>query len=75
VSVSARLLLSDLPCARGTFRNGAVYCPINSSEHTAQIWKKSYEAAPSLEPPKPKSWADVPRQLKQIYEQLLNSLA
>ena len=68
------LLLADLPWARGTFGNGANYCPVTkSSEQTAAALRGFYDAAPSLNPPpKPASWEDVARQLKAIYEGVLN---
>jgi glycosyltransferase involved in cell wall biosynthesis len=69
------LLLSDLPWARSTFGNTANYCPLtNSVETTAQILRKFYDAAPSLQPPpKPATWDEVARQLKEIYARLLST--
>jgi glycosyltransferase involved in cell wall biosynthesis len=66
------LLLSDLPWARSTFGEHAAYCPIAGPERTAGFLRKFYDAAPSLEPPpKPAAWSDVARQLKAIYEEVL----
>jgi len=68
------LLLGDLPWARGAFGENASYCPIASAEHTAQILKIFYDAAPQLpSPQKPASWEDVARQLEKIYERALNT--
>ena len=68
------LLLSDLPWARTYFKEDAVYCPISSASATAQHLRQFYDAAPGLKPPpKPPTWLDVARQLKAIYESLLNS--
>lgn len=66
------LLLSDLPWARSTFGNDANYCPITSTGQTSEILKKFYDAAPQLPPPpKPATWGDIARQLKKIYEQIM----
>jgi glycosyltransferase involved in cell wall biosynthesis len=68
------LLLSDLPWARATFENAATYCPVTKSvEATAQALRAFYDAAPSLPlPPKPPAWNEIGRQLKTIYERVLN---
>ena len=68
------LLLSDLPWARSTFANAATYCPLTESvETTAMALRKFYDAAPSLPlPPKPPTWNEIGRQLKMIYERVLN---
>jgi glycosyltransferase involved in cell wall biosynthesis len=68
------LLLSDLPWARSTFGGNAVYCPIAGPRRTADVLRKFYDAAPSLKPPpKPAAWSEVARQLKAIYERVLNA--
>jgi len=68
------LLLSDLPWARGTFGENASYCPIAATESTGQVLKKFYADAPQLPPPpKPATWDAVARQLKIIYERVLNT--
>src|SRR5439155_8394497 len=67
------LLLSDLPCARAVFGQNVTYCPIASPRKTAQVLRKFYDQAPGLKPPpKPLTWPQVARQLKSIYESLLN---
>ena len=68
------LLLSDLPWARDVFANHAVYCSVrNSVSETAAVLRKFYAAAPNLPAtPPPASWTDVGRQLKGIYQSLLN---
>jgi glycosyltransferase involved in cell wall biosynthesis len=68
------LLLSDLPWARTTFENAATYCPVTKSvETTACALRKFYDAAPNLPlPPKPPTWNEIGRQLKTIYERILN---
>jgi glycosyltransferase involved in cell wall biosynthesis len=68
------LLLSDLQWARTTFENSATYCPLTkSAEITANALRKFYDAAPNLPlPPKPPTWNEIGRQLKTIYEQVLN---
>jgi glycosyltransferase involved in cell wall biosynthesis len=69
------LLLSDLPWARSTFEDAVTYCPLtNSVESTARALRTFYDAAPNLPlPPKPPTWNEIGRQLKTIYEQVLNS--
>jgi len=69
------LLLGDLPWARGTFGNAATYCPLTKSAGTtAKVLREFYNAAPNLPaPPKPVSWTEIGRQLKKIYEQVLNA--
>jgi len=65
------LLLTDLPWARSTFGEHAMYCPITSPERTAEYLRTFYDQAPSLKPPpKPLTWLMVGRQLKELYEQL-----
>ena len=68
------LLLTDLPWARTTFGNAARYCPVTKSiETTAKVLRKFYDAAPNLPlPPKPPTWNEIGRQLKAIYERVLN---
>jgi glycosyltransferase involved in cell wall biosynthesis len=66
------LLLSDLPWARLTFKDRASYCPPNSPGAEAAALKRFYEAAPTLPVPlKPLSWIEVGRQIKSIYEEIL----
>jgi glycosyltransferase involved in cell wall biosynthesis len=68
------LLLSDLPWARTTFKNGASYCPNSSPSATAPFLKSFYDSAPVLQPPpKPLTWLDIAKQLKSIYEDLLRA--
>jgi glycosyltransferase involved in cell wall biosynthesis len=69
------LLLANLPWARSTFGDTVKFCPITKSVgRTAPVLREFYDEAPLLEPPpKPASWNDVGRQLKAIYEGLLNS--
>jgi glycosyltransferase involved in cell wall biosynthesis len=69
------LLLSDLPWARTTFENAASYCPLTKSAGTtAKALRKFYDAAPNLPlPPKPPTWNEIGRQLKMIYERVLNT--
>jgi glycosyltransferase involved in cell wall biosynthesis len=67
------LLLTDLPWARSTFGEHAMYCPITSPERTAEYLRTFYDQAPSLKPPpKPLTWLAVALKLKQIYQRLLN---
>ena len=68
------LLLSDLPWARTTFETAASYCPVTDRvETTARALRAFYDAAPGLpRPPKPPTWNEIGRQLKTIYEQVLN---
>ena len=67
------LLLSDLPWARTVFQQSASYCPITTNvTHTAAALRRFYDAAPGRPvPPRPASWEDVARQLKSLYEKLL----
>jgi len=69
------LLLSDLPWARTTFDKLASYCPLTIAvDATAQALRAFYEAAPTLPlPPKPPTWHEIGRQLKTLYERVLDS--
>jgi glycosyltransferase involved in cell wall biosynthesis len=68
------LLLSDLPWARSTFAGNASYCPVTRDSATANVLRQFYDAAPNLPvPPKPATWNEIARQLKTIYERILNS--
>lgn len=68
------LLLSDLPWARTVFKESVSYCPIADTGKTAVALRKFYDAAPELKvPPKPLTWVDVARQLKSLYEAVLNT--
>lgn len=74
VACECPLLLSDLPWARTTFKEGASYCPITSPSQTAPFLRRFYDAAPTLKPPpKPPTWKDIAVQLKGIYESLLKT--
>ncbi len=66
------LLLSDLPWAHSSFGETARYCPITTPERTAPFLREFHAQAPSLPtPPRPPDWPAVARQLKVIYEQIL----
>ncbi len=66
------LLLSDLPWARTSFKQDAIYCPIGPVDMTARALRSFYDAAPGVKPAsKPMSWRDVGRQIKSIYERVL----
>jgi glycosyltransferase involved in cell wall biosynthesis len=68
------MLLSDLPWARTVFKNSVAYCPITSTPHTAKMLRQFYDAAPGLKPPsKPLTWIEAARELKSVYERLLNT--
>lgn len=68
------LLLSDLPWARSTFYDSAMYCPVAAISETAKKLRMFYDQAPQLpRPPKPLSWPDVAQKLKTIYEELLKT--
>ncbi|MEJ0088412.1 MAG: glycosyltransferase family 4 protein [Limisphaerales bacterium] len=68
------LLLGDLPWARATFGEHATYCPVTTPERTAEHLKSFYQQAPALKPPPPPpTWRDVARQLKTVYEAVLES--
>lgn len=69
------LLLSDLPWARSSFGDRASYVSHRATPATtAQALRQFYDAAPNLpHPPRPLSWDDVARQLKELYEKLLTS--
>ena len=68
------LLLSDLPWARGTFGNSASYCPVTRLRHrTAEVLHQFYRSASNSPlPPKPMSWAEVARKLKELYQHLMS---
>jgi glycosyltransferase involved in cell wall biosynthesis len=66
------MLLSDLPWARSVFGEHASYCPIASTERTAEILRQFYAQAPALKPPpRPLREPDIALQLKGIYERVL----
>jgi glycosyltransferase involved in cell wall biosynthesis len=68
------LLLSDLPWARATFNEHAVYCPIVSPAQTTRFLKSFYQSAPEIKPPpRPATWQDVASQLKTIYESVVKT--
>ena len=71
------LLLSDLPWAGTVFGPNAAYCPVTSSvARTAGFLRKFYDEAPGLKPPpKPQTWLEVGKQLKNIYESLPHACA
>lgn len=66
------LLLSDLPWARSTFPDTAAFCPIASTNITAQVLRKFYDDAPNLpRPPRPATWKEVADQFISAYEKVL----
>jgi glycosyltransferase involved in cell wall biosynthesis len=69
------LLLSDLPWARTTFGQAASYCSSQlSPERTAAALRTFYDQAPRLPiAPRPPSWIEVARQLKELYLALLST--
>jgi glycosyltransferase involved in cell wall biosynthesis len=69
------LLLSDLPWARTAFGGQVSYCPMTRDiSRTAAVLRRFHDNAPTLpRPQKPLSWLDVARQLKALYESLLNT--
>jgi glycosyltransferase involved in cell wall biosynthesis len=77
VACECPVLLSDLPWARGTFPQGAQFCPVTDSVPVmAQALRRFYDAAPGLPcPPKPATWLEVGRQLLAVYEQAMASRA
>lgn len=69
------LLLSRLPWATTVFRENACYCPLGlPTDRTAGFLRQFYDAAPGLKPPpRPLSWLEVGKQLKRLYESLLEA--
>ena len=68
------LLLSDLPWARAAFGQDARYCSIGSTQITAKALRDFYDQAPQLPTPaRPKTWLEIGKQFKTLYEYLLNS--
>jgi len=67
------LLLSDLPWAKSVFKDTVQYCPITSdTARTASALREFYDAAPALKPPdKPPTWPEVAREMKKLYETLV----
>jgi glycosyltransferase involved in cell wall biosynthesis len=66
------LLLSDRPWGRMVFGNNAMYCPIGSASATASVLSRFYAQAPNMKPPPvPKSWNEIARDIKGVYEQVL----
>jgi len=68
------LLLNDLPWAHDAFNEKATYCRTRESlAASAARLGRFYEAAPNLEPPpRPLSWLEVGRQIKAVYESIIN---
>lgn len=66
------LFLSDLPWATGTFKQGALFCPVTESvAGTARALRRFYDAAPTLAAPaRPLTWAEVGKQLAAVYQRL-----
>jgi hypothetical protein len=58
-----------------SFRDDACCYPIGlSADRTAGFLRQFYDAAPGLKPPpRPLGWLEVGRQLKRLYEDLLNT--
>jgi len=69
------LLLSDLPWARSTFGQAVSYCSLQLSlERTAAVLRNFYDQSRQLPiPPRPPSWIEVARQLKEVYLALLST--
>ena len=69
------LLLSDLPWARTVFGSQAAYCRPNAdTARTASVLKSFHQQAPQMKPPaKPKTWIEVARQLRDLYEKVLST--
>jgi len=68
------LLLSDLPWARSTFAENAMYCPIASPGRTATILKTFYDTALTRPaPPRPAKWRDVASRLRGVYDRVLST--
>jgi glycosyltransferase involved in cell wall biosynthesis len=68
------LLLSDLPWARGTFGETASYCPVTCASATAPVLRKFYDDCPTLPAPsRPKTWAEIGEQLRNVYEIVLKT--
>lgn len=66
------LLLSDLPWARSSFGDTAMYCPLASQEDTEARMKTLYELAPILpHPAKQATWHEVGNMLANVYRKLL----
>jgi glycosyltransferase involved in cell wall biosynthesis len=70
VACECPLLLCDLPWARSTFADQAVYCTATGRpEIIAPALAKFYAAAPGLKPPaRPCSWVEVAGMYRRIYE-------
>lgn len=65
------LLLSDLPWARCTFGDTAVYCPMTDAQSTAVALRSFYDRAPTLPPPpQPCGWREVAGDLSKIYRSI-----
>jgi len=69
------LFLSDLPWAHDAFKDRATYCrPDESLPASAALLRRFYAAAPTLEaPPRPLSWLEVGRQIKTVYESIVQT--
>lgn len=66
------LLLSELPWARTSFGNGARYCRIADTAATAAALRQFYDEAPRLpRPARPKSWAEIAVQFRDLYASLV----
>jgi glycosyltransferase involved in cell wall biosynthesis len=68
------LLISDLPWARSTFGDHVSYCPLGSKRITAGHLRRFYDQAPMMgPPPKPLTWTEVAKVLKEIYEHVIRT--
>ncbi len=67
------LLLGDLPWARSAFGAQASYCSTSASTNaTAAVLRRFYDAAPNLPPPpRPMTWDDVARAYLEVYQKIL----
>lgn len=71
VAAGCPLLLSDLPWARCTFGDQAVYCPLAKTMQTAEVLKQFFEEAPRLPiPPAPRTWDEVAMKIDAVYRQV-----
>lgn len=66
------LLLSDLPWARSSFGDTAMYCPVVGKEQTAaRLAEFYYSAMQSQLPSKQRTWNEVSLQLMKIYSNII----
>ena len=74
-AAGCQLLLSDLPWAKLTFKDNALYCSVDATVgQTAMVLKNFVEdKTPRPEPPAPLQWAGVAEELGKVYATVIDN--